>query len=426
MIKKFILKFKESVWVIPVAICLFATLLTILVILIDYGYLEEIHDWIPEVLFTNAELGKDILGVIAGALLTMTTITFSTIMIVLTTYSSQFSPRTLQNFITDKRTLTVLGVFMGGFLYSIISLLFLHIEHPSEDILSAAFSVALSLICLGFFAFFIQHVATFIQVSNLITSITEEANRNLYKFHKKVEESDYIVEDEEVQIPSDYEYVSKLVSPSYGYLQIIDYEILLDLAREHDFIVGVTNEIGAFVVETSVIAKVYKKEEKELPKDIQEAFTIGNERNASEDVQYTIQKLEEIALRAISSGINDPHTAIDCIQHLGKILLLISKYHKEHLVYKDINLPRVITKQRQLRDIFYQSFYQVIDCMDEDVSILFVTMDTLILIGEESDEIVRSIIRELYLYLKANFDISQLKPLDCRYFDEKEQRLMQI
>ncbi|WP_245998134.1 DUF2254 domain-containing protein [Aquisalibacillus elongatus] len=426
MIKKFFLRLKESVWVIPAIYCLIALILTIVIIWIDYGRLDVVAKLVPDILYTNAELGRDILGVIAGALLTMTTITFSTIMIVLTTYSSQFSPRTLQNFLTDKRTLTVLGVFMGGFLYSIISLLFIHVEHPTDEILSATFSVALSLICLGFFAFFIQHVATFIQVSNLIISITEEAKENLEKFHEKVEKTSYIKDHKDVDIPSEYQHVTDLKSPGYGYLQIIDYQNLYELSTKHDLVVLITEEIGTFVVETTVIASVYQKADKTLPNDILDAFTIGSERNISEDVQYTIQKLEEIALRAMSSGINDPHTAVDCIQHLGKVLMLITKYHKEDLVYQEENLPRVITKQRQLKDIFYQSFYQVIHCMDDDVSVLFVIMDTLYLIGKEGDERIKILIKELYDYLKANFAFSQLKPLDRYYFEEKEKKLLQL
>ncbi|MFD2639603.1 DUF2254 domain-containing protein [Piscibacillus salipiscarius] len=420
------MKLKNSVWVIPVVYCLVALLLTLLIMFIDYDRINYLDEYIPEILYTDAELGKDILGVIAGALLTMTTITFSTIMIVLTTYSSQFSPRTLQNFLTDQRTLTVLGVFMGGFLYSIISLLFLHVEQPDKQILAAAFSVALSIICLGFFAFFIQHVATFIQVSNLITSITEEAKNNLEEFHKKVDQTDYIKELDEPIIPQSYSYKTELRSPRYGYLQIIDYESLYEVAQEHDLIVVMTKEIGRFVIDDTPLAVVYHREEKKSPHDLIDAFTIGSERNASEDVQYTIQKLEEIALRAISSGINDPHTAIDCIQHLGKILLMITRYHKEHLVYTEAGKIRVVSKQRQLKDILYQSFYQIIICMDEDVSILFVLMDTLILIGENSRPSVQVMIRELYQYLRANFNISSLKPLDLHYFEQKEKRILEL
>ncbi|WP_277673516.1 DUF2254 domain-containing protein [Piscibacillus halophilus] len=426
MVKKLYLRLKESFWVIPVMYCLIALFLTVGIILVDYDYYNGIDRYIPEFFYTNAELGKDILGVIAGALLTMTAITFSTIMIVLTTYSSQFSPRTLQNFLTDRRTLTVLGVFMGGFLYSIISLLFLRVEFEDKQILAATFSVMLSLICLGFFAFFIQHVATFIQVSNLISSITEEAKRNLETYHQKVEKSEVIKEKANPIIPSEFKIVSKVVSPRYGYLQIIDYDHLFEIAKKEDWIIQLKQEIGSFVVESTVIAEVFQKEESRVPDELINAFTLGRERNASEDVQYTIQKLEEISLRAISSGINDPHTAIDCIQHLGKILLLIIKYHKEHLVYEDHKQVRVITKQRQMRDILYQSFYQVIDHMGKDVSILFVIMDTLILIGEESDERVRLIIRDLYDYLKSHFKMSELKAFDRYYFEQKEHRLLQL
>ncbi|MGA9227664.1 MAG: DUF2254 family protein, partial [Mesobacillus sp.] len=170
MVRKIVLRIRESIWLLPGIYSIFAFLLALLVIYIDHNELAE--GIVPSFLMTSIDLAQTILGSISAALLTMTTITFSTIMVVLTTYSSQFSPRTLNNFVEDPVTMRVLGIFMGGFVYSTLSLLFMSESWYKNDVISATVGVFLAFICLAFFAYFIHNVATSIQVSKLIREIT--------------------------------------------------------------------------------------------------------------------------------------------------------------------------------------------------------------------------------------------------------------
>ena len=99
--KKWIRKLKESLWLKPAIIGLFSLLLAVLVGLLDSGRYLLLENFLPPMLMTSVELSRTILGVIAGALITMTIFTFSTTMVVLTTYSSQFSPRVVKNFLME-------------------------------------------------------------------------------------------------------------------------------------------------------------------------------------------------------------------------------------------------------------------------------------------------------------------------------------
>jgi Predicted membrane protein (DUF2254) len=148
LVKQFLFKIKEGTWFIPAVYTIVALILAIVVVYVDF-YLEAFY---PEIFLVGLDLGKTILGTIAGSLLTMTTITFSTTMVVLTTYSSQFSPRTLENFIQDPVTMRVLGVFIGGFVYCIFTLLFIR-ESVGNTVASATIGVIIAFICLAFFAF---------------------------------------------------------------------------------------------------------------------------------------------------------------------------------------------------------------------------------------------------------------------------------
>ena len=119
MLQKLIMLYENKrMWIILGAYFLVALFLSIIVILIDNRTLP-VQQYIPDVFFTSVALARQILGMLAGVLLTITTFTFSTILIVLTMYSSQFSPRVIENFLTNKITLTVLGIYVGGFFYCI-------------------------------------------------------------------------------------------------------------------------------------------------------------------------------------------------------------------------------------------------------------------------------------------------------------------
>jgi len=139
---------------IPTGYSFMGLAISIIVVLIDTSYIGNIREILPHYLFTDIDLSIHILSTIAASLLTMITFTFSTMMIVLTMYSSQFSPRVLPSFLTDRKSTTVLGVFMGSFIYSIFSLLFLRQGIGVGERISATVGLGLVILCLAFFTFF--------------------------------------------------------------------------------------------------------------------------------------------------------------------------------------------------------------------------------------------------------------------------------
>ncbi len=57
-------------------------------------------------------------------------------------------------------------------------------------------------------------------------------------------------------------------------------------------------------------------------KQIRRAFLIGNRRTPAQDVEYAFNQLVEMAVRAMSPAINDPYTAITCLDYIGDGLAL--------------------------------------------------------------------------------------------------------
>lgn len=168
MIRRWAKKLKESLWLTPAVISLLSFALALVVGIFDSEIYISLSDHLPPIMLTSVELSRTILGVIAGALITMTVFTFSTTMVVLTTYSSQFSPRVVKNFLMDENTMKTLGIFMGGFIYSIMTLAYMRNGVGSNTVIAAMIGILYILFCLIHFLKYINHVSSYIQMNNLI------------------------------------------------------------------------------------------------------------------------------------------------------------------------------------------------------------------------------------------------------------------
>jgi uncharacterized membrane protein len=423
MVQRFLLRIKSSIWLTPSIYCVLSLLLAMVVITVDTTFYQQIERIFPSILLTSVELAQTILGAIAGSLLTMTTITFSTIMVVLTTYSSQFSPRTLRNFVTNKITMRVLGVFMGGFVYSIFSLLFMKstIEHP---VISSGVGVIFALVCLAFFAYFIHHVATFIQVTNLIDQLTEDVLQIVQSKIDLVDNHLHIsIVESAPEKPVSYKIESEIYSNKYGYLQLLDYDELLRLAIEHEQIIVINQKIGQFITQKQSIFTVYHQDG-ELTADYQPLITVGSDRTTMQDEEFALKKIVEITLRAISPAINDPNTAIDCIHHLGFALGEVAKLNGHYLLYRDEQgVERVIVPQKPFEEILYSTFYQISHYGKEDISVILAIFEALMMIVEGSRKEIKRLVWGFSHYILEGVDFAQLKQLDQKNLQDRISKL---
>jgi uncharacterized membrane protein len=151
---------------------------------------------------------------------------------------------------------------------------------------------------------------------------------------------------------------------------------------------------------------------------------IGEERNSEEDVEFGLIKLVEVALRAISPGINDPNTAIFCIHKIGYVLSDIaqSKRHKTYY-YDDANKLRLIVNKIPFKDLLYQSFSQIKHYGSHDYSVMGACVDALAFISKHSAHSIREICWEFSLYLFEGCDCSEMASLDRIYLERKMQEL---
>ncbi|QOY36581.2 DUF2254 domain-containing protein [Anaerobacillus isosaccharinicus] len=426
--KKLVLKINGSIWLKPAIYCLISLLIAILVVYIDMNLEDFIDKHIPTYFVTSVDLAQIILGTISAAIVTMTTITFSTIMVVLTTYTSQFSPRILKGFVTKSSTMRVLGVFLGGFIYSILSLLFMRKAEIDNDVIAATVGVFVAFVCLAFFAYFIQNVATSIQVSNLIKELTIDALKSIEREKDALTKFRNKTVEEELSPPQGYSKVKEITGNSYGYVQLIDYPSLFSYAKEKNFVIEVNQYIGHYVTNKSKLLTIYYNDlDQDLDLKVSDYVTIGDERTSIQDIEFCMIKMVEIALRAISPGINDPNTAIDCIRFLRTPLLEALRNGGRYLVfYDEEDKRRLVKKKESTEQLLYTTFYQISHYGRQDISILLALLDTLIEVAENSSHKIKIEVKTFADYVIKKFDQEVLEELDRKKLTSKLEDLEMI
>ena len=291
---------KNKIYFIPGIYGLGALILSFIIISVDNQFGNILVEILPNYFFTSVDLARNILSTLAGSLFGMITISFSTIMVVLTMYSSQFSPRTVQDFLRSKMTLKVLGIFIGGFIYSIITLLFMKESPGSNAVFSAFFGVIIAIICLGYFVVFIHHAANSVQVNILIEKLRDEVIELVNKIEKRNNSDDRIRNNS----PDNLETITSgdpknICANESGYIQDIADLKLTSAAGKEDIVVRAEKMIGDYVTENSIIFTVWNYDGDLEDLDLLKFVTIDSERSKENDIEFGLLKLTEVALKAI-------------------------------------------------------------------------------------------------------------------------------
>jgi len=411
--KKMFYNWREKLWVTPAIFSFFAVVLSVAMFYVDLLLVERYREFFPDILLTNVDLAKTIMGELAGALLTMTTFTFSTILVVLTMYSSQFSPRTLKNFIHDPVTWRVLGIFLGGFIYNTLSLLFMRDDLYETDVLSAFVGILIAFICLATFAYFIHHIATHVQVGKLLNELEADASRVIDDYSKK--------QKHDMEIKANWRpdgIAQTIKAQKHGYIQFLHFDKILECAEKENLEIEILQKIGSWVHEETELFRIYRKEDIQI--DTKKFVSIGQERTSSQDIDFAIQKMVEVALRAISPGINDPNTANGIIIRIGRLLGKMSHLKTGAIVMADgEGHPRINYHFLSYEDILYRTFHQLAHYGKADVSVIAAMLESLTIAVEASEKQHHEVIWASQLYLLDHLEYAALSQLDQRYLQSK-------
>ena len=318
---------RDSLWFLPGVLTLLSALLAFAVTSAEErGALQSLAEshWI---FGGGAEGARGVLNAIAGGLITVTGVVFSVTIVALQLASSQFTPRVLRSFTADRGNQLVLAVFIGTFTYTLLVLRTIRSGGDGQEgfipRVAVTVAVALVLVSIGFLIFFINHSARNIQVSVILDRVAHRTLGDVCRlFPEQIGHQDPI-EPIEPKDP-EAEWVAITASES-GYLQAVDARTLFQLGERKRMVIAMESHIGEFVLEGNRLASVSPATgaDEEVVKAVRTAFVLGEDRTPEQDVEYGIIEMSDIALRALSPGINDPTTAFRCIDRLAEVLLAL-------------------------------------------------------------------------------------------------------
>jgi uncharacterized membrane protein len=320
-------KLGTSYWFLPSLIALGAIGLSALTLHIDGTISPQWARNTAWIWAGGAQGARNVLETIASSTITVAGVVFSITIVTLTLASSQFGPRLLRNFMNDRGTQLVLGVFVGTFLYCLLVLRAIRGLDQTTVVpfLSVTCGVAFAVASVGFLIFFIHHISTSIIAENVIGRVAADLMSEIDSLYPEKARVPGTEKNEDV--PERFEHrPACLYSRKSGFIQAIAMETLLDLANAHDLLIRLHRRPGGFVAEGALLAEIIPGPEisEDLRRKMHDAIFFGRSRTPTQDIEYSIDQLVEVALRALSPGINDPFTAISCIEWLGAALIRVA------------------------------------------------------------------------------------------------------
>jgi uncharacterized membrane protein len=314
---------RTSYWFVPTIMSIGSTGLAFLMVEIDRRVQPEEVPGLEWAWTGSAEGARLVLSTVAGSMITVTGVSFSITIVALTLASSQFGPRLLRNFMRDTGNQLVLGTFVSTFLYCLLVLRTIRGLEEQRFVphLSVTLGVVFALTSVGVLIYFIHHVSGSIQAEHLAASVAHELHESIDRlFPERLGRPEpeggvdpRLLED------LDQEKAAVVESESSGYLQAVDERELLEIATACDLLLELRFRPGDFVTHDRVLVRIWPRERcgpAELDR-VRDAFVFGQHRTPTQDVEYTVRQLAEIAVRALSPSINDPFTVTTCLDWLG-------------------------------------------------------------------------------------------------------------
>ena len=279
---------------------------------------------VPGALFPSKDdpqVAQAILSVVATSTMTVVSIVFAVLLMTLTLASTQFSPRILVGFARDRVTQWTLGVFLGAFCYCIAALPAARaLPSPFSPVVTVLGAMALAPICVGMLIYFIHHISNAISVNNIVDRIRRDTERVIDDLSPAPSRP---IEPPEAEGVFPAELSVAVMSQSSGYIRFVDIERLRELAKEYGVSMRLERRVGHFIPRGVPLLKLTRGLHitPDRAERLLSAIEIGPTRTLEQDVEFGVVQIVDIALRAISPAVNDPTTAISCVDQLSCILI---------------------------------------------------------------------------------------------------------
>jgi uncharacterized membrane protein len=317
-----------NLWRIPLQLSLAAGALFAITLIPDildkYGVIH-IPSWLT---MGSIDDARAILSAMMGAVATVLALIFSVALLVLSMVSTLFGPRLLYRFLQDWVTQVTIGMFMGTFVYICLVFLVTHQDPRSSFIPQISLITAWMLVVLsfGFLVYYSHRVAKSIQNPDMIGAIVDDLYVAASRAHVPGPGEGTGVAPDAAAILLQAETGATVSCAKSGYLQHVDHGALVAAARVADALIVLRFRPGQFVLRGDPLAAIVPPDKAGmLEAAIDRRVHIGRHRTLTQDSEFGIAQVVEIAIRALSPAVNDTFTGVACVDWLADALLTLAE-----------------------------------------------------------------------------------------------------
>ncbi len=348
---------RSRIWPLPSVGLLLALVLGIVLPVLDGRLDDQLSDLLARYLFTGGpDAARSVLTTVAGAVATLTSLTFSLTVVTLQLASSQFSPRLLRTFSSDGFVHVTLGLFVSTFVYALTVLRTVRSDSSGSPAFVPQMAVTLGLVlalaCLLALVLFLAHLASEIRVETMLQRVHGEAGSTLRRVLAPL--SDDV--EPPVALPRPPPGAVPLLAPSSGFLTSVDDDRLVQAAADAGAVLLLTVPLGSSLVQGTPVGWSWPALDDDaaarLREGVARALTTSKEQTGSQDVAYGFRQITDVATKALSPGVNDPRTAVHALGHASALLCQAARRRLGPVVlHDDDGVARVHRDVPRLEDL---------------------------------------------------------------------------
>jgi uncharacterized membrane protein len=355
-LRKLLTDLGESFWLVPALMVAVGIALAIVLVMADRA--GDTPPWIGRSrwLYDGGATGaRTLLGAMATATIGVAGTVFSITVAALSLAAGQMGPRLLRNFTRDRGNQAALGTFLGTFSYVMMVLRSIGTGEGNGFVphLALSFGILLALVCVAMVVYFVGHMSNRINVDTVIELVCADIERAVGRMTTNARQYPPAAArfwDDAVPI----------ADARRGYLQQLDDDGLADWAAAHGAAIRLLARPGHYVYPGAAIAVMTPPVEGAAAA-VANATALGAHRVGSADVEFAVRQLVEVAVRALSPGINDPHTAMAVLDRMGAVLCeLVPRQLRTGVLMRDDRLALVVpaTDYDGLTDVMFHMIRQ--------------------------------------------------------------------
>ena len=336
-------RISNSIGFYPAIITIGYLAFAITVLLLQFSVIAHntlaLFPWLKQI---QVSTSRAVFTTLVTGIISLTVLSFSMVMVVLSNTSSTFSPKLVLGLVSERSHQIVLGNYIGAIVYCLVSLLVISKgSSPFFVSIAVIIGVMIGIWCLALFVYFIHRISASIQINNIMQRIYNTTRKQLLKRQSGMEEDEEKTQSADENIQPRYQFPAR----TSGFFQKVDVYELVQLAARNDLVIRMNHRLRDFVVEGApffVCTQSGNQLDSQLLDQIYRLFVFFPGEKVDINYLYGFTQLMEIAIKALSPGINDSGIACNCIDYLSDLFTLRIHRQEQRVYYDSSKRPRLI------------------------------------------------------------------------------------